>query len=61
MTRITEWLMYVYLFIVAVSSMYFAAKVHNMPPKPACAVAEISPDVSLEDKARCRRARGHKL
>ncbi len=53
--------MYVYLFIVAVSSMYLAAKVHNMPPKPACAVAEISPDVSLEDKARCRQARGHKL
>lgn len=61
MTRIVEWLMFVYLFMVAILSMYFAVKAHNMPPRPACAVAEISPDVSPQDKARCRQARGHKL
>lgn len=46
---------------IAVFSLYYGAKVISMEPQVMCGVAEISPDFSAEDRARCRQMRGHKL
>jgi hypothetical protein len=46
---------------IAVFSLYYGAKVISMEPYPMCGVAEISPDFSAADRARCRQMRGHKL
>ena len=49
---------------IALFSVYwgYAALSKPMPaPRPLCGVAEISPDFSPADRARCRQVRGHKL
>ncbi len=46
---------------IALGSLYMYAKVADMEPQLMCGVAEISPDFSAADRARCRQMRGHKL
>lgn len=46
---------------IAMFSLYYGTKVILNEPQVMCGVAEISPDFSAEDRARCRQARGHKL
>lgn len=46
---------------IAMFSLYYGAKVISMEPQIPCGVAEISPDFSAADRARCRQIRGHKL
>jgi hypothetical protein len=46
---------------IAVFSLYYGAKVISEEPQLMCGVAEISPDFSASDRARCRQMRGHKL
>jgi hypothetical protein len=42
-------------------AIYWGIQVHNMPVKLPCAVAEISPDFSHEDREKCRIIRSTKL
>lgn len=60
MNRIKEALIYVYMAIIACASLYFAALAQDAPGKPACQLAEISPDFSTEQRQWCRMRR-HKL
>jgi hypothetical protein len=46
---------------IALFSLYYGAKVVSDEPQVMCGVAEISPDFSATDRARCRQMRGHKL
>lgn len=46
---------------IALFSLYYGSKVVSEEPQVMCGVAEISPDFSAEDRARCRQMRGHKL
>lgn len=54
----------IYLSIVLVAMLFFMALAITYPPerpRKVCAVAEISPDVTQEERERCRMIRGHKL
>ena len=46
---------------IALFSLYYATKAITNEPRLMCGVAEISPDFSAADRARCRQLRGHKL
>ena len=46
---------------IALFSLYYGVKVISEEPQVMCGVAEISPDFSAADRARCRQMRGHKL
>jgi hypothetical protein len=48
---------------VAVISVHFLLQLDRAPERPRniCSVAEISPDVTKEERERCRKIRGHKL
>jgi len=46
---------------IALFSLYYGTKVILNEPQVMCGVAEISPDFSPADRARCRQMRGHKL
>lgn len=46
---------------IALFTLYYGSKVIMDEPQIMCGVAEISPDFSAEDRARCRQIRGHKL
>lgn len=60
--KVTEALLYVYLAIVACSSLYFATQLDKVPNKPSCQLVEISPDFSTEHREWCRKNRGrHRL
>lgn len=60
MKQIAAVLLYVYLAIVACTSLYFATQLDKVPDRPSCQVAEISPDFSTEHREWCRTRR-HKL
>lgn len=54
----------IYLSIVLVAMIFFLALAITQPPdrpRNVCAVAEISPDVTPQERQRCRMIRGHKL
>lgn len=49
---------------VALLSVYWGYAALSKPllaPRPICGVAEISPDVTPEERKQCRQMRGHKL
>lgn len=46
---------------IALFSLYYGTRVILSEPQVPCGVAEISPDFSAADRARCRQMRGHKL
>jgi len=58
-----ELLIYVYVSVVGLLSVYMAMLAIDAKPKAElnCAVAEISPDYSHADRQKCRLIRGHKL
>lgn len=62
--KVAEALAVAFAMCVALSSVYwgYAALTKPMPaPRPLCGVAEISPDVTPEERKQCREMRGHKL
>lgn len=59
--KVAEKLIIVFWFICGALAIYWGIKAHNMPPRLACEVAEISPDFSHEDRQKCRIIRNHKL
>ena len=50
-------------FYIAIGlfSLYYGYLAITFEPRPACGVAEISPDFSHQDREKCRQLRGHKL
>lgn len=64
MEKLKEYLVYLYLIPMWAMLIYFMVKV-NSEPQPIrhniCTVAEISPDITPEERKRCREIRGHKL
>ena len=54
-----EILAIVFYICVGLFSVYWMHK--SLNTSIPCGVAEISPDFSAEDRARCRQMRGHKL
>jgi hypothetical protein len=46
---------------IALFALYYGTKVIMDEPQVMCGVAEISPDFSAADRAKCRQLRGHKL
>jgi hypothetical protein len=53
-------LVFIYYIIIAVATIAFLATVIPQPPRPTaaeCGVAEISPDMSPQDRAVCRQLR----
>jgi hypothetical protein len=63
MKKIWGPMLWVYLAIVAIISLHYLMQLDNVPAKPRniCSVAEISPDVTQQERERCRQIRGHKL
>jgi hypothetical protein len=59
--KLHEALVIAFYVCVALSSIYMYVKVAEKEPQIMCGVAEISPDFSTADRARCRLIRGHKL
>jgi hypothetical protein len=61
--KINEGLICIYMAAVACWALYFATQLDRVPAKPRniCSVAEISPDVTQQERERCRQIRGHKL
>jgi len=59
--KVAEKLIIVFWCICGGLAIYWGIKAHNMPPRLACEVAEISPDFSHEDRQKCRIIRNHKL
>lgn len=53
-----------FYMVVGGVMLYFLIKVNVNPPPVRhniCTIAEISPDVTPEERKRCREIRGHKL
>lgn len=46
---------------IGLFSLYYAYLAITFEPRPACGVAEISPDIDTKQKEQCRQIRGHKL
>ncbi len=52
-----------FYIVVAMFTLYFLIKVNVNPPvrHNICTIAEISPDITPEERKRCQQMRGHKL
>ena len=63
MEKLKEYAIFLCLIPAWVLLLYCLVRVNINPPTRhnVCTVAEISPDFSAEDRARCRQMRGHKL
>lgn len=59
--RLPEIVAAAFYVAIALFSIYYGHKVVTAEPQIMCGVAEISPDFSAADRARCRQIRGHKL
>lgn len=62
--KLAETLVLAFYSIVAVCSVTAFVVVLSMTPttrKVPCSVAEISPDVTQQEREQCRQIRGHKL
>lgn len=59
--KLPEIIAVAFYIAIAMFSLYYGSKVISEEPQLLCGVAEISPDFSAEDRARCRQMRGHKL
>lgn len=62
--KVAEALAVSFAMCIALFSVYwgYAALTKPMPaPRPLCGVAEISPDITPEERKQCREMRGHKL
>ncbi len=59
--KLPEIIAVAFYIAIAMFSLYYGSKVISEEPQLLCGVAEISPDFSAEDRARCRQIRGHKL
>ena len=59
-----ETLAVIWYAIIACASLVIVILIALQPPptyRNICGVAEISPDVTLQERERCRQIRGHKL
>ena len=63
MKKIEEYAIFLCLIPAWVLLLYCLVVVNINPPTRhnVCTVAEISPDVTPEERKRCREIRGHKL
>lgn len=64
MNKFFRVLTFIHLVMVVVFTIVMLYFLTHYPPPPQprlCAVAEISPDISPEERERCRLIRGHKL
>lgn len=64
MKKVVEETALVYYAIIAIITLYFIALLIVRPPPVrhnVCTIAEISPDVTPEERKRCQQMRGHKL
>jgi hypothetical protein len=59
--KIPEIIAIAFYVTIALFTLYYGSKVVSEEPQIMCGVAEISPDFSAADRARCRQMRGHKL
>ena len=59
--KLPEIIAVAFYIAIAMFSLYYGTKVILNEPQVMCGVAEISPDFSAADRARCRQMRGHKL
>ena len=59
--RLAEGLAVAFYVCVAIASLWMYSKVATMEPRLPCSVAEISPDFSNADRAKCRALRNHKM
>jgi hypothetical protein len=59
--KIPEIIAIAFYVTIALFTLYYGSKVIMDEPQLMCGVAEISPDFSPADRARCRQMRGHKL
>jgi hypothetical protein len=61
--KIKKYLVFLYLIPMWAMLTYFIIKVNVNPPvrHNICTIAEISPDITPEERKRCREIRGHKL
>jgi hypothetical protein len=62
--KIAECLVFIHVAIVAVITLFFLfLAITTDPPvrHNICTIAEISPDITPEERKRCRQIRGHKL
>jgi hypothetical protein len=59
--RLLEIAAVVFYICVGLFSLYYGYLAITFEPKPACGVAEISPDIDTKQKEQCRQIRGHKL
>ena len=58
--KVAEIVILTFAFICGGLAIYWSIKAHNAIKLP-CAVSEISPDFSSQDREKCRVMRGHKL
>ena len=58
--KLPEIIAYAFYITIALFSITYSIKATNKPQLP-CGVAEISPDVTPEERKQCRQMRGHKL
>lgn len=63
MKTIVHALIYIHVASVGCFAVYFLARALAEPPpiRNVCPVSEISPDVTQQERERCRLIRGHKL
>lgn len=63
MKKLLESLVFAHVIAVAAIGMVFLILFNIDPPakRNICSVAEISPDVTPEERKECRMIRGHKL
>lgn len=64
MKNVIHALIYIHVAIVGCVATYYLARALSEPPpakRNVCMVAEISPDVTPEERKHCRLIRGHKL
>lgn len=58
---VPEMLVIAFYIVVGLISVYLMWAVWKMPPRMACSISEISPDITPAERERCRMIRGHKL
>lgn len=63
MSKVFSWLVFFRIFMTVVFTFVFIYLIANLPSGKdrLCGVAEISPDITPQEREYCRMARRHKL
>jgi hypothetical protein len=57
MSKMGSALLVIYLILIAIISVWFAAVTLTIPGRPACKVSEARPDLTPDEREWCRRRR----